>query len=424
MRYIGSEISFIDKNNILSPSLGSEKFINDAIIEIFSRIRVLLYETLSDAEIKMIKSICEELGYTEQNAMKKLVYNTSEEKMSVSKYLEKILWWLRSFLSRYNISLDMIFISTVTQFAEYSKQPPRGYIPINLFEKKSYNDSKNLNICENIPKSIIGLCVDYLTRFMVDKKKEKAFEISLKGLSLMPNDVRMEIGFYESAEDVLKDINGLDDNSIRRACLLCCFDQCYRVGISYYKGFNIRMVLPDVNTINNIRIMVERACSFIKSYGAIVKYGYTFDGGYSNKIQQGDGDYLTEDTLWDMKVSRKSINIIWTLQVALYWILGKHSQQDCYKSISKIGIFNPRENVAYIAKTKAIPTDIIKNIEDDVIGYERNISYDEDSVNYGNRRAEVIKAKIKALSDLNLIKKDRQAFETKGREILNHITKK
>lgn len=423
MRLIGSEISFFDKNNILTPKFGTERFINDSIIEIFSRIRVLLYENLSDAEINVILRICEELGYTEQNALKKLACNTPEQIMSVSKFLEKNLWWLRKILLRYKISLDFIFTSTVTQFAEITKQPLRGYVPVNVFKKKTYNDNKKLNIGENIHKSIMGLCVDYLTRYMVDKNKEKAFEISLRGLSLMPEGVRREIGFYESAEEVLRDINGLDETSIKRACLLCCFDQCYRVGISYYKGFNINMVLPDENTINNIRVMVERACSFINSYGTITEYGYTFDGGYSLKIRNGDGDYLTEDTIWDMKVSTKPINIIWTLQVILYWILGKHSKQDCFKTINKIGIFNPRENVVYIAKISDIPTDIIKDIEDDVVGYERIISYDEDSISFENNRAKKIKERIKALLETNEIKKDKYKFEAKGRQLLKQIKK-
>ena len=149
MRLIGSEISFFDKNNILTPKLGTERFINDSIIEIFSRIRVLLYENLSDAEINVILRICEELGYTEQNALKKLACNTPEQIMSVSKSLEKNLWWLRKILLRYKISLDFIFTSTVTQFAEITKQPLRGYVPVNVFKKKTYNDNKKLNIGEH-----------------------------------------------------------------------------------------------------------------------------------------------------------------------------------------------------------------------------------------------------------------------------------
>ena len=424
MRYIGKEIGIIDRKNIVSSHCDNEKYIEEAIIEIFSRIRVLLYEKLSDYEIHIIKSICEEIGYTEQCAMERLVNNTPKETSSISNYLEIILCCLHTFLSQHDICLEMVFQKTVTQCTKYLRQPNRGYIPITLFEKKSFDDNKTLCINENISKSIVGLCVDYLTRYMVDKNKEKAFEISLRGLSLMPEVVRREIGFYESAEEVLRDINGLDETSIKRACLLCCFDQCYRVGISYYNGFNINMALPDENTINNIRIMVERACSFINSYGSIKEYGYTFDGGYSNKILKGDGDFLTEDTIWDMKVSTKPINIIWTLQIILYWILGKHSKQDCFKTINKIGIFNPRENVLYIAKISDVPTETIKDIEDDVIGYERSISYDEDSINFGKKRAEDIKAKLKTLSILNDIKKDRYDFETKGRQILKHITSK
>ena len=48
--------------------------------------------------------------------------------------------------------------------------------------------------------------------------------------------------------------------------------------------------------------MVLRSLAFIENYGPIIKDGFTFEGGYTDIVSSGDGDYLTENTLWDFKV--------------------------------------------------------------------------------------------------------------------------
>ena len=52
--------------------------------------------------------------------------------------------------------------------------------------------------------------------------------------------------------------------------------------------------------------MVLRSLAFIENYGPIIKDGFTFEGAYTDVVTIGDGDYLTADTLWDFKVSKKS----------------------------------------------------------------------------------------------------------------------
>ena len=52
--------------------------------------------------------------------------------------------------------------------------------------------------------------------------------------------------------------------------------------------------------------MVNRALDFFNKYGPVIKDGFKFIGGYTETITTGDGDFLTEDTLWDFKVSKKT----------------------------------------------------------------------------------------------------------------------
>lgn len=51
--------------------------------------------------------------------------------------------------------------------------------------------------------------------------------------------------------------------------------------------------------------MVKRSVSFWNMYGPIIKDGFTFEPyGYTKTVDTGDGDFLTQDTLWDFKVSK------------------------------------------------------------------------------------------------------------------------
>ena len=65
---------------------------------------------------------------------------------------------------------------------------------------------------------------------------------------------------------------------------------------------------PDSQTIENIRIMVNRSLEFWQKYGPVTVDGFTFeDEGYTETVDSGDGDYLTSDTMWDFKVSKSKL---------------------------------------------------------------------------------------------------------------------
>jgi len=89
-------------------------------------------------------------------------------------------------------------------------------------------------------------------------------------------------------------------------------------------------------------------------------------------VDSGDGDFLTEDTMWDFKVSKSRLTNKNTLQLLMYWIMGQHSGRNEYKSVTKIGVFNPRSNKAYILAISKVPAEVIEEIEDVVICYQQN----------------------------------------------------
>ncbi len=119
--------------------------------------------------------------------------------------------------------------------------------------------------------------------------------------------------------------------------------------------------------------MVKRSILFFNKYGPIIKGGFTFDGGYTDIINSGDGDFLTSDTLWDFKVSKNNLTSVQTLQILIYYIMGIHSMHDEFRSIQKLGIFNPRINCTYLKVITDIPTEIIAEVSTKVIGYENTL---------------------------------------------------
>ena len=221
---------------------------------------------------------------------------------------------------------------------------------------------------ENVHASVIGMVVDYLTRFMMGTEITKAFEISCMGAACA---VKLgNTGAVKEAKEYLAEIKGLDDKSIINACKMVTFDVWYRNPMGALMAKTASETTADKDTVKNIKIMVERSIAFWKEYGPITKDGFTFeDKGYTETVNSGDGDYLTEDTLWDFKVSKSKPTNKHTLQLLMYWIMGQHSGKAEFKNITKLGIFNPRLNTIYTIQIADVPSEVIKEVEDDVICY-------------------------------------------------------
>lgn len=247
----------------------------------------------------------------------------------------------------------------VTGIANSIKQPRGGYINPKEFEETLLDDGITLNENENIHPGHIGTAVDYLTRFVMGAPSEEAFKISLMG-SKGAND-----NLY--AYRLLSKIHGLDNDSISCACQLVGYDVCYRSGLNNYRP--VREIVPNQETIDNIITMVNRCVNFWNKYGPIIRYGFTFEGAETLLVSSGEGDYLTKDTLWDLKVLKSDIKSKHTLQVLMYYIMGCHSKHKEFLSVKKLGFYNPRLNKVYLLKVSDISGDTINKVAHDVIGY-------------------------------------------------------
>lgn len=249
---------------------------------------------------------------------------------------------------------------SVTRRIKQIKQPRGGYINPRTLEVVSLGDGIDaLNLEENVSPGLIGIAVDYLTRFMLGESVDIAFEISMFGAQF--------IGEGINAWDLMEDIEGLDDRSITNAVKLAGFDVCVRSSIMGYRP--VEGINPDESMIQNVRTMVERSLRFFDEYGPVVFGGFTFEGGYTDTVSSGDGDFMTADTLWDFKVSKARPTKNHTLQLLMYWRMGLRSIHAEFQNVKYLGIYNPRLNEVYRISVDDIPRDVITEVDRDVIGY-------------------------------------------------------
>jgi len=266
------------------------------------------------------------------------------------------------------------FVSSVTGRIAEIKQPRGGYLKPSQFTETVINDGKEL-VEENVHASIIGMAVDYLTRFLMGTPIDEAFKIPKAGYvmrsMLLAKETKNDEKKKIDIDSLLKSIHGLDDVSIVATCKAATYDVWFRNPMSAIMARGAEETNPDEGTINNIRVMVERSITFWEQYGPVTVDGFTFEpNGYTQIVDCGDGDFLTADTLWDFKVSKSKPTSKHTLQVLMYWIMGLHSGKPEYKTIKRLGIFNPRQNTIYLMETKYISADTIRLVEKEVICYD------------------------------------------------------
>lgn len=260
-------------------------------------------------------------------------------------------------------------IYSVTTRAKTFKQPRGGFLPPRNMTIISCDDGNTLSPVENLHPATVGLVVDYLTRFLMGTPREKAFEISLMGAT----NAKLITGYdaLTKAHNCLLDINMNDADAIINASRIVAYDVWYRNPEAALRENLFHDSLPNDETVRNIQIMIDRCLHFWKEFGPVVYDNFTFEGGYSDTVVAGDGDVLTKDTLWDLKVSKNRPTSVHTLQILMYYIMGKRSIHPHFQSVEKIGIFNPRLNEGYVYEVKDIPQETIRAIEQDVLCYGR-----------------------------------------------------
>lgn len=255
---------------------------------------------------------------------------------------------------------------SVTKRIRHISQPRGGYLPPKQWTEEQIGPGiEELDPAEDVYANLVGTAVDYLTRVMTGFPNDEVFRVAIRGT--------YRVRHPRIGKKILAGITGLDDESIVNAIKMSGFDVAYRAGPKYYKP--VEKIKPNQATINNVRTMVNRSLHFLEVYGPVVESGITFQGGYTQIVSSGDGDFLTKDGIWDYKVLSGPIKKEHTLQLLMYWIMGLHSIHPEYKDVRYLGIYNPRFNAVYKICVDDIPKETIEAVERDVLCY--GWDYDE-----------------------------------------------
>lgn len=245
------------------------------------------------------------------------------------------------------------------------RQDTYGFINPNcFFKQKVINKTKDKTLHriskENVAPSLIGLVVDSLTRFLITKNKKEVFSYSILGSKICALMFKNDI-YISTAQQLLDEINGLDDNSIISACNLLVYYDYFRDG----EECSPIEIKPNKETIHNIKVMVQRNLSFFEVFETKeIKTDLTFESDFVLKGSLIDGYYMTNDTLWDFKLSVHKFNKFDTWQLAIFWMLGIRSvEKQNYLKIKNLGFFNPRLNTKYILSIDEIDLSTFTRME-------------------------------------------------------------
>jgi len=269
-----------------------------------------------------------------------------------------------------------------------AKQPHGGYLnPRAMDVRYLTGDAPSLldHKAECIHPSLVGIAVDYLTRYALAPlnndvgwyRAERAFSISRNGAEMVGQKDYAD-GLCEFLNEELERVGQRPEDSsvdywlpclwdhetgevhenmrvtvpgteaIYAAVKLASFDVAFRAGVDQYNPE--ARTTPDARTVEHIAIMVGRALNFFREYGPVTGSGFW--------AGDSDGDFLTADTIWDFKVSVNPPTKEHTLQLLALWIMGKRQ----FEKINYLGIFNPRMDAVYRFPIASIPAEVIAEI--------------------------------------------------------------
>jgi len=263
-------------------------------------------------------------------------------------------------------------MTTVSGRAEMFKQPSGGFVnPSKPLIERDLGGNYIPRDGEIIQPQLIGRVVDAATRFYATGDPAKAFEYSFAGVISHGKQEEFEylIKLCEPLS-VGKDKMSLIAENLSNIILLASFESCYRAGKSPDE-IRFGHVNPDDLTSSNILELVNRSVRWYERNEITHVSIKIPKKSFTKTVTNGDGDYLSPSTLWDMKVSVKPPSSVNTLQILMYAIMGKEVPDPKYPefhTMYQLGIYNPRFDREYIY---SVPSDdVIQKVRTEVIGYQ------------------------------------------------------
>ena len=249
---------------------------------------------------------------------------------------------------------------TITNVALKVKQPKGGYLALSKMTRELYEYDNEFIYRDNVGPKLSESVVEHLSEYLLGADKKAIFSLSMMGAKIL--------GKEDKANALLESITDLEDDSILAAVNLTRYEHIATNSFIANKTGDFSPIELDKNAYHNIKTMVRRVVKFFESKNIVKVHNEFTSDAYTATINNGYINVLTEDTLWEIR----AINTIisgHTLILLIKLCMAIKSNDDCYKNIKYIGIFNAKTCESMIYPVESIPEVIRKEIETDVIGY-------------------------------------------------------
>lgn len=220
-------------------------------------------------------------------------------------------------------------------------------LKIDNFDKIEFDDGKEILKGGKATGSTIGVTVEELSNVFYGRPIREAFSSPIPDLLSWDNW-------------------SFDDTSI-----------------SHYMTTKFKDVdQVDPIDMHNVKVMIERVHSFLNNEKPILFCNTAMYVNLPECRLYGIVDYITEDTIWDLKVTRINprkndfIQIYWYYYMYKNFGISLRRRENCVKgcvkdiaNIKYIGIYNARKNIAYkmpVERLDGLVDDLDQQIEENI----------------------------------------------------------
>lgn len=255
--------------------------------------------------------------------------------------------------------------------------PPKDMIVTDLVDDDDFLMTvTTLGEYADVSPTTVGMVVDYLLRADLALYKGtdvteavfNAFIISMMGAKMV-NKIDDAIDLEKQISEEL--IKGKDRNYkkvVTCACRLVVFDAVIR---AMYYDENTKPPKPTLEDAQYITYLEVSALRHFKEFEKpVTKIGFSVSGEGSKNVSASDGDYLTEDSIIDLKTSKSKPTSKDTLQVLMYYLMGLHEDYETFSKIQYLKIVNPKLGKVYTYDLDDLTDETKLQVERDVIGYD------------------------------------------------------
>ena len=249
-----------------------------------------------------------------------------------------------------------------------------GLLKVELFDPVpiSLNDGRILSK-ENLPGDIVDgavkilTCLDALVRetgfnvddqVLLDRVERAVFEVR-------HSDVTDSMFAEAFSRGLSVRVSGFDHAAADCACKLA-----YCLLKPNGRFTNPSRIRADDRTCSNILLMTERMSYFLDAMGPARRICFHFGGGYGRAVDSGYGMFLTDGCLWDITTSADPLPEDARIRLLLRYALSVGCTDPALRSVSNIGIVNPRLHCAYMTSVRRIPEETLRYVAEGVAGIE------------------------------------------------------